>query len=77
MIQGLDGQRVISMHELHSGPYETTIGDAEMFSAVSRAVTMPPRTRENSFSKCSGSASSACELMAASSCAWLGFDSRM
>ncbi len=28
-----------------------------MLSAVSRAVTMPPRTRENSFSKCSGSES--------------------
>ena len=28
-----------------------------MLSAVSRAVTMPPRTREKSFSKCSGSES--------------------
>jgi carbon-monoxide dehydrogenase medium subunit len=34
VIQGLDGQRVISMHELHSGPYETTIGDAEMLVEV-------------------------------------------
>jgi len=27
-----------------------TIGDAEMFSAVSRAETRPPRMREKSFS---------------------------
>jgi hypothetical protein len=33
------------------------MGEAEMFIAVSRAETMPPRTRENSFSKCSGSLS--------------------
>ncbi len=36
-------------------PSSRTIGEAEMFIAVSRADTIPPRTRENSFSKCSGS----------------------
>ena len=31
-------------------PSSRTIGEAEMLSAVSRAVTIPPRTREKSFS---------------------------
>ncbi|WCB94114.1 Carbon monoxide dehydrogenase medium chain [Baekduia alba] len=34
VIQGLDGQRTISMRELHSGPYETTIRDAEMLVEI-------------------------------------------
>jgi hypothetical protein len=38
-------------------PISFTIGDAEMFSAVSRAVTRPPRSREKIFSKRIGSPS--------------------
>ncbi len=34
----------------HSSPISLTIGLAEMFSAVSRAETSPPRSRLNSFS---------------------------
>ena len=34
----------------HSSPISLTIGDAEMFSAVSRALTIPPRSREKIFS---------------------------
>ena len=34
----------------HSSPSSRTIGEAEMFSAVSRADTSPPRMREKSFS---------------------------
>ena len=34
----------------HSSPSSRTIGEAEMFSAVSRAETSPPRIREKSFS---------------------------
>jgi carbon-monoxide dehydrogenase medium subunit len=34
VVRGLDGERVISMRELHRGPYETTIGDAEMLVEV-------------------------------------------
>ena len=34
----------------HSSPISLTIGLAEMLSAVSRAETKPPRTREKSFS---------------------------
>ena len=34
----------------HSSPSSRTIGEAEMFSAVERADTSPPRSRENSFS---------------------------
>jgi aerobic carbon-monoxide dehydrogenase medium subunit len=34
VIRGLDGDRTITMRELHRGPYETTIGDAEMLIEV-------------------------------------------
>ena len=34
----------------HSSPISLTIGEAEMFSAVSRALTIPPRSREKIFS---------------------------
>ncbi len=34
----------------HSSPSSRTIGEAEMFKAVSRAETSPPRILENSFS---------------------------
>jgi hypothetical protein len=34
----------------HSSPSSRTIGEAEMFNAVERADTRPPRSRENSFS---------------------------
>jgi carbon-monoxide dehydrogenase medium subunit len=34
VIRGLDGERTITMRELHRGPYETTIGDAEMLVEV-------------------------------------------
>lgn len=34
VIQGADGQRVVPMGEFHQGPYETAVGDAEMFTEV-------------------------------------------
>jgi carbon-monoxide dehydrogenase medium subunit len=34
VIRGLDGERTITMRELHRGPYETTIGEAEMLTEV-------------------------------------------
>jgi aerobic carbon-monoxide dehydrogenase medium subunit len=34
VIRGLDGERTITMRELHRGPYETTIGDAEMLVEI-------------------------------------------
>lgn len=34
VVRGLDGERTITMRELHRGPYETTIGDAEMLVEV-------------------------------------------
>ncbi|RFU82595.1 xanthine dehydrogenase family protein subunit M [Streptomyces triticagri] len=34
VIQGLDGQRVVSMDEFHQGPYETAVGDAEILTEV-------------------------------------------
>jgi carbon-monoxide dehydrogenase medium subunit len=34
VIRGLEGERTITMRELHRGPYETTIGDAEMLVEV-------------------------------------------
>jgi carbon-monoxide dehydrogenase medium subunit len=34
VIRGLDGARTISMQELHRGPYETTIGAAEMLVEI-------------------------------------------
>jgi carbon-monoxide dehydrogenase medium subunit len=34
VIRGLDGARTISMRELHRGPYETTIGAAEMLVEI-------------------------------------------
>jgi len=39
----------------HSSPISLTIGLAEMFSAVSRADTSPPRRRLKSFSYLMGS----------------------
>jgi carbon-monoxide dehydrogenase medium subunit len=34
VIRGLDGERTLTMQELHRGPYETTIGDAEMLVEI-------------------------------------------
>jgi carbon-monoxide dehydrogenase medium subunit len=34
VIRGLDGERTITMRELHRGPYETTIGEAEMLVEI-------------------------------------------
>jgi carbon-monoxide dehydrogenase medium subunit len=34
VIRGLEGERTITMRELHRGPYETTIGDAEMLVEI-------------------------------------------
>lgn len=34
VVRGLQGERTITMRELHRGPYETTIGDAEMLVEV-------------------------------------------
>ncbi|MBY8344666.1 xanthine dehydrogenase family protein subunit M [Streptomyces spinosirectus] len=34
VIQGLDGERVVSMEDFHRGPYETAVGDAEMLTEV-------------------------------------------
>jgi aerobic carbon-monoxide dehydrogenase medium subunit len=34
VIQGLDGERVVSMEDFHQGPYETAVGDAEMLTEV-------------------------------------------
>jgi carbon-monoxide dehydrogenase medium subunit len=33
-IRGPDGERVVSVRELHAGPYETTLGPAEMLTEV-------------------------------------------
>jgi carbon-monoxide dehydrogenase medium subunit len=33
-VRGLDGERVLTMHEFHRGPYETAIGDAEMLVEI-------------------------------------------
>jgi len=34
VIRGLGGERTITMRELHRGPYETTIGEAEMLTEI-------------------------------------------
>jgi carbon-monoxide dehydrogenase medium subunit len=34
VVRGLDGERELTMPELHRGPYETTIGDAEMLVEI-------------------------------------------
>jgi carbon-monoxide dehydrogenase medium subunit len=34
VIRGLDGERVVDMHEFHRGPYETAVGQAEMLVEV-------------------------------------------
>lgn len=34
VIQGLGGERVVSMEDFHQGPYETAVGDAEMLTEV-------------------------------------------
>ena len=34
VIRGLDGERTLSMQELHRGPYETAIGEAEMLIEI-------------------------------------------
>jgi carbon-monoxide dehydrogenase medium subunit len=34
VVRGLDGERTITMRELHRGPYETTIGDAELLTEI-------------------------------------------
>lgn len=34
VLRSLDGERTITMRELHKGPYETTLGDAEMLVEI-------------------------------------------
>jgi carbon-monoxide dehydrogenase medium subunit len=34
VIRGLDGDRILDMHEFHCGPYETAVGQAEMLVEV-------------------------------------------
>ncbi len=34
VIQGSGGERIVSMHDFHQGPYETAVGDAEMLTEV-------------------------------------------
>ena len=34
VIRGSGGERVVSMHDFHQGPYETAVGDAEMLTEV-------------------------------------------
>ncbi|GAA0259357.1 xanthine dehydrogenase family protein subunit M [Cryptosporangium japonicum] len=42
VIRGLDGERVVSMAELHRGPYETAVAQDELLTEVRFALT--PRT---------------------------------
>ncbi len=44
VIRGVDGQRVVSMHDFHLGPYETVVGHAEMLTEV----RIPVRPRGSS-----------------------------
>lgn len=34
VIRGSGGERIVSMHDFHEGPYETAVGDAEMLTEV-------------------------------------------
>jgi aerobic carbon-monoxide dehydrogenase medium subunit len=34
VIRGIDGQRVLGMHEFHRGPYQTAVGPAEMLVEI-------------------------------------------
>ena len=34
VVRGLDGERTLTMHEFHRGPYETAVGDAEMLIEI-------------------------------------------
>jgi len=34
VIRGSGGERIVSMHDFHRGPYETAVGDAEMLTEV-------------------------------------------
>jgi carbon-monoxide dehydrogenase medium subunit len=34
VIRGVDGERVLDMHEFHRGPYETAVGDGEMVTEI-------------------------------------------
>ncbi|MFE2416206.1 FAD binding domain-containing protein [Streptomyces hokutonensis] len=34
VIQGMDGERVVSMEDFHRGPFETAVGDAEILTEV-------------------------------------------
>ncbi len=34
VIRGLEGERVLDMHEFHRGPYRTAVGDAEMLVEI-------------------------------------------
>jgi carbon-monoxide dehydrogenase medium subunit len=34
VVRGLDGERTLTMHEFHRGPYETAVGDAEMLVEI-------------------------------------------
>lgn len=34
VIRGSGGERVVSMHDFHEGPYETAVGDAEMLTEI-------------------------------------------
>ncbi len=38
LIRGLDGERLIGMHEFHRGPYQTAVGPAEMLIEIRIAV---------------------------------------
>jgi carbon-monoxide dehydrogenase medium subunit len=38
LIRGLDGDRLIGMHEFHRGPYQTAVGPAEMLIEIRIAV---------------------------------------
>ncbi len=41
VIRGLDGERVVDMDEFHKGPYETSVGPAEMLTEI--RLEMRPR----------------------------------
>ena len=38
VIKGLDGERVVDMHEFHRGPYETAVADGEMLVEIRIAL---------------------------------------
>ena len=39
VIKGSGGERVVTMHDFHQGPYETAVGDAEMLTEIRIPIT--------------------------------------